>query len=35
MIPAPERRWFQFSLRTLFVVVMVFGNLNIGRLPWT
>src|ERR1700690_2367557 len=25
MIPAPKRRWLRFSLRTLFVVVTVFG----------
>jgi hypothetical protein len=25
MTPAPKRRWFQWSLRTLFVVVTVFG----------
>ena len=25
MTLAPKRRWFQFSLRTLFVVVTVFG----------
>ncbi len=25
MTPAPKRRWFRFSLRTLFVVVTVFG----------
>jgi hypothetical protein len=33
MTPAPKRRWFRFSLRTLFVVVTLFGcwlgyNLN-------
>ena len=25
MTPAPKRRWFRFSLRTLFVVVTMFG----------
>jgi hypothetical protein len=25
MNPTPKRRWFQFGLRTLFVVVTVFG----------
>ena len=25
MTPAPKRRWFRFSLRTLFVAVTVFG----------
>ncbi len=25
MTPAPKRRWFRFSLRTLFVVVTVLG----------
>jgi hypothetical protein len=25
MTPAPKRRWFRYSLRTLFVVVTVFG----------
>jgi hypothetical protein len=25
MTPAPKGRWFRFSLRTLFVVVTVFG----------
>jgi hypothetical protein len=25
MTPAPKRHWFRFSLRTLFVVVTVFG----------
>jgi hypothetical protein len=25
MTPAPKRRWFQFSLRTMFVVVTVFA----------
>ena len=25
MTPAPKRRWFAYSLRTLFVVVTVFG----------
>jgi hypothetical protein len=33
---APKRRWFAYSLRTLFVVVTVFGcwlgwNINIVR----
>lgn len=36
MTPAPKRRWFHFSLRTLFVVVTVLAcwlgwNLNIMR----
>ena len=25
MIPAPRRRWFAFSLRTMFIVVTLFG----------
>ena len=28
MIATPERRWFRFSLRTLFVVVTLFGLLG-------
>src|SRR5437667_201271 len=36
MTPAPNRRWFRYSLRTLFAVVTVFGvwldrELNIVR----
>ena len=27
MSPAPKRRWFRFSLRTMFIVVTVFGCL--------
>ena len=30
MIPAPKRRWFRFSLRTMFVAVTVLG----GWLGW-
>ena len=29
MTPAPKRRWFAFSLRTLFVVVTVFAVLSL------
>jgi hypothetical protein len=33
MTPAPNRRWFAYSLRTLFVVVTVFGVFG-GWLVW-
>jgi hypothetical protein len=37
MTPAPKRRWFRFSLRTLFVVVTLFviligGMIQVYRL---
>jgi hypothetical protein len=37
MIPAPKRRWFRFTLRTLFAVVTLFGVLAgyvIGQYNW-
>src|SRR5438105_4362700 len=33
MTPAPKRRWFTYSLRTLFVVVAVLGILSYF-VPW-
>lgn len=34
MTPAPKRRWFRFSLRTLFVVVTVFCSWLGYELNW-
>ena len=34
MIPAPNRRWFRFSLRTMFVVVTLVGCWLGNSLIW-
>src|SRR5258708_10246160 len=34
MTPAPKRRWFRFSLRTMFVVVTLFGCWLAYSLNW-
>jgi len=34
MTPAPSRRWFRFSLRTLFVVTAIMAVMFWGCLNW-